>query len=217
MNLQLKKTLKAGATAGLLLSGLLAPNFASAVSIWIDDSSEVITAYTDPANAGTLAIIQEGNGVMGQVDWSYNYTSVDSNAPGSGQSLTYLYNFDDLTLFDENLPAGFVSDTLSVTITGNGNSNVSVDLRFLSGSLDDLVNPLAFSTPPAVLLDECQGNPNCDKGTNPLWIDIGANGNGPKPLSDLDIHISSTTVPEPMTLALMGIGLVALGARRRFS
>ena len=213
MKLQLKKTLKAGATAGLLLSGLLAPNLASAVSIWIDDSSDYMTVTTD---AGTPIIVQEGDNILGQVDWSYSYHSTDASAPASGVTQTYLYNFADLTLFTDPVPPGslYTSDTLSVTVTGNGGGNVDVVLQFLSGSTT-ILEATAFPMPPAVLLDECQGNLGCGDydpvlRPNPIWIGI-------NPLSDLNIQIASAAVPEPMTLTLMAFGLAAFGARRRFA
>jgi len=52
--------------------------------------------------------------------------------------------------------------------------------------------------------------------TNPIWIfkDINANGSS---ISEVNQVYTSSTVPEPMTLSMMGVGLLGLGliSRRR--
>ncbi|HTI69732.1 MAG TPA: hypothetical protein VMF06_07185 [Candidatus Limnocylindria bacterium] len=126
---------------------------AGPITLFIDDSDpngvENITAT--PLSqllldaGGTLQITQEGTGILGLVDYSFEFVSIDPNHPVPGITLVNNYNIFDGT--------GVLSDTLNIVVTGHtpaftGDANVSVDVHFRSDSLDG-ISPtfLANGTP----------------------------------------------------------------------
>ena len=136
-----------GAIVGLAIGGHVSAatnSLAGPVTLFIDDRDiggiETISATALSAAflsaGGTLSITQEGTGILGLVDYSFEFISTDPNVPTPGGVVVHNYNFfDPIT--------GALSDTLNITLTGHtpafqGDANVSVDLHFRSDSLNDI-------------------------------------------------------------------------------
>ena len=131
-------------------------SLAGPVTLCIDDRDiggvESISATALSAaflNAGgNLSISQEGVGILGLVDYSFEFISSDPNVPAPGGVVVHNYNiFDPIT--------GALSDTLNITLTGHtpafqGDANVSVDMHFRSDSLNDI--------PPTLLVNGVSTN-----------------------------------------------------------
>ena len=150
-----------------------------------------------PASGITGAITQESLTSMGAVDVHLQYSDISPLAPGASQTVNF-------NVFEPENPS-LLSDTLSVTFTGQtptGSNpwNMSVDIHFLSGNLDDTILPPLL--PNAFVVGE-----NTDVSS---YI-TSATG-----LQTAHIHFAS--VPEPSSLVSAGLGVaVVAGAvwRRR--
>jgi PEP-CTERM motif len=206
-------TLRLTPWAAALLLALFVPSAAracvilSGVLLTIDDSGqnligtcgfgEAICATIDPStlidpNTGNPAqwtITQETAGAAGKAEITFQYQSIDPNAPGVG--LTSTFGIDIL-----EPGSSFVSDTLDVSMTGAAGAAaglLNVTVLFFSDSLAE-VPPAPVDTPTVVETGQFQTF---------------------NPLTDLTINVASDA-PEPSSLALFGTGLLALfGLLRR--
>ena len=141
-----------GTIVGLVVCGQMSAatnSLAGPITLFIDDrdigGNDAISATALAAAflsaGGTLSITQEGVGILGLVDYSFEFISSDPNVPTPGGVVVHNYNFfDPIT--------GALSDTLNITLTGHtpafqGDANVSVDLHFRSDSLND-IPPIAL-------------------------------------------------------------------------
>lgn len=174
---------------------MFAPGVASAASVWIDDLTDTISAGTDVPDA-VMQITQEGVGILGGVDFHFEFLSTDPNRPVPGMFSILSYNI--LGSPTANLPG----DTLSITVSGHtptGASdfnNVSVDLHFRSDSANEM-NPVPLSN--ALNIFETGQYQAVNSG-----------------LSDLKVEFRSDVVPVPAAVWLLGSGLLGLiGVARR--
>ena len=170
---------------------LLVPGIAaSAILVTINDLTETFsTTINGPLFSFSVTRIPETDTAVGSDIVNIFYRSQDAPVGGGPRTNNYnIFGADDMG----------VSDTLQIIvseITGTPDFNVHVQIFFLSDSLNEQVFPPPL--PNASIIFESNG-----------FQDVPNTG-----LSDLRVRFAS--VPEPVTLALVGIGLAGLGFRRR--
>jgi hypothetical protein len=156
-----------------------------------DNDTTGISVTTFPIFTGNPVITQEANGRLGSVIWDYTYFSSSSRTTPE----TFRYN-----IFE---PGGTtLSDTLLITLgpaTGSG-VNASGHLEFYSDSLDGIL-PAALANAISIvetgaLQDVLLITPSL-RNVDFTVLQF---------QSDLDV----TSVPEPLSLLLLGFGLVGL-------
>jgi PEP-CTERM motif len=138
-----------------------------------------------------------------------------SQAPGIAPGSLAIANFN---IFGGNEG---LSDTLSIVFTGLAPSvgtldNVRVDLQFASESENGAIQALPDPGPLGHLFE-------IDEGAGPLQLDQGVLFQDVSPLLQAvldpaypaDFHVRYSSIPEPSTLALLGIGLAGLASSRR--
>ena len=159
----------------------------------------VLTQNFTPANGLSVAIAQESVNGLGSAVVRFDFFSLAAPAPG--HQTTTNTNFFDIGSNGQVT----LSDTVSVQLTGHGldavGNNVTADIVFLSGSLNDNVLP--------------QPLPNAASlGENGFYQLVGTG----VPVADLNFSVRSDVnlVPEPATYGLMLAGLAGLSwAMRR--
>lgn len=191
-------------------------------------TSAVATAT--PVCAGGDAVVAGFDCTLGGL--TFGFTSL-SFAPSSSTYALDIYGADtgvfnggDVTLgFQTNVVAG-VDITLDYTVTGNGMAGIdsSITSPRSGDQLDETAcsvapNPSCPTTDTLAMLGNSTSNVETASFLAPvngtIWINKDITDN-----SGFSIFTDSVVVPEPMTLSLMGAGLLGigvLGRRRRKS
>lgn len=178
--------------AGIVLAVPGAANATAVVTI--DDLTDIIGGTATGVNNLSLQTTNEAPGILGGADFSFEYLSNDPNAPAPGAQILRNYN-----IFEPN--SNIISDTLSISIVGHtptgtdDNNNVSVDIHFRSDSADE-IPPLALADAFSIF----------ETGDYQL-VDSG--------LTDLNVSFrSDVETPEPVTVSLLGAGLLGMAGLR---
>jgi hypothetical protein len=166
---------------------------AGAVYVSIDDLTDTLSVATD-ANVTSQTIVQEGIGIMGQVNLAFDFVSEDPAVPPPLSKLFYNY-----AIYEPNSPRPTLSDILLIDLIGldpstNDSNNVRVTISFRSDSADERG---LFKIPP---------------GAQTIF-ETGEFQSVYAGLSDLTVQFRSdvSETPLPTALPLFSAGLGALG------
>ena len=198
-----------------LLAVLLSPMAANAVVIH-DESSD-----GDILEDGF--VFSDGlNEIIGDLIYTedlFDFDIFDFTLPDSGTLLSVTYSFFDVSLLDattrlgSNLRIRTPSDLSNSCILNSSSFGEVVDVT--SGSGSQFFNSCAGTTGSISAFDFVGGTWGWSHNLGRTETVLGAGGGswGYSIVFDVDAPVSS--VPEPGTLALLGLGLVGMAARRK--